>query len=145
MRLETDDSLRRRILAEVDRRRMAFPINAEIYTAIGLRLDALASDFLLERGKDSTPAILDGGPAFSGRTGEIPGTTWPGMSLRDYFAAAALPVLIKDAFEHNQRMLERNFVKADRVEASAYLQVDFDEMAAKAYVAADKMLEARKR
>lgn len=31
--------------------------------------------------------IKDGGPALPGLTGEHPGTTWPGMSMRAYYAA----------------------------------------------------------
>ena len=46
--------------------------------------------------------INDGGPAFPGEQGHIPDGTWnqtweSGMSLRDYFAAAALQGMLSHA------------------------------------------------
>ena len=41
--------------------------------------------------------VEDGRPAFSGPTGAEPGTTWPGMSLRDYFAGQALAGALANA------------------------------------------------
>jgi hypothetical protein len=71
--------------------------------------------------------------------------SFPGMSVRDAAALAALPTLIKDGLEHNQRMLERNFVRADQSTAAAFMPVDFDEIATKAFAAADAFIRARAR
>lgn len=45
----------------------------------------------------------DGGPAFPVETADRGGTyTNAGMTLRDYFAAAALPALIRTAYRHDK-------------------------------------------
>jgi len=68
----------------------------------------------------------DGGPAFPGEQGHVPGGTWnqtfeSGMSLRDFFAAHALTGML-----------------ADKTPAKYY-----DEIAGHAYRFADAMLAAR--
>jgi hypothetical protein len=67
--------------------------------------------------------INEGGPAFPFREqdGEGGYERFPGMSLRDYFAAAAMQGLLANASEVN------------------------DELAAEAFMAADAMLAARER
>ena len=63
----------------------------------------------------------DGGPAFPLVETSSSGSTSVGMSLRDYFAAAAMQGLLANASEVN------------------------DELAAEAFTAADAMLAARER
>ncbi len=58
-----------------------------------------------------------------------------GMSLRDYFAAAALPALITTAYQHNSNT---------DLGGSGYWPVTVDEIAEKAYRYADWMLKARR-
>lgn len=43
--------------------------------------------------------INDGGPAFPARDWQAKGNHHPGMTLRDYFAAAALQPLVTSAIE----------------------------------------------
>ena len=66
----------------------------------------------------------DGGPAYP-----VPrsGDEWPGMSLRDYFAAAALPGICKEFYD-DERFLFTSALIANE-----------------AYDIADAMLEARKK
>lgn len=81
----------------------------------------------------------DGGPAFPfnyvDQHGSLTGAqeAHPGMTLRDYFAAAALPAIISDAMTYNSNVRHQSNI------------IGFDEIAAKAYVAARSMLKARER
>lgn len=44
-------------------------------------------------------AINDGGPAFPVYTPNMPVEGSPGLSIRDYFAGLAMPVLLADAID----------------------------------------------
>jgi hypothetical protein len=83
--------------------------------------------------------IKDGGPAFPKAHDPYPNcqntvmpSTRNGMTLRDYFAGQALPAIVADAMRHNAEMIKHD----GRL-------VEWEDMADKAYVAADVMLKAR--
>lgn len=67
--------------------------------------------------------INDGGPAFPAQDWQAKGNHHPGMTLRDYFAAAALEPLVTSA------------IKLDHAKWDATVQ--------HAYLIADAMLRAR--
>jgi hypothetical protein len=71
--------------------------------------------------------IDNGGPAFPSEE-----MLYHGMSLRDYFAAAAVPALVEPAIAHLRR--ESNPPEADHVATR---------VASWAYMVADAMLTAR--
>jgi hypothetical protein len=64
--------------------------------------------------------INDGGPAFPFREqdGEGGYERFPGMSLRDYFAAAALQGLLANASEVNDELAAEAFMAADAMLAA---------------------------
>ena len=75
---------------------------------------------------DPTKMINDGGPAFPHTTqweGITPAINHHGISIRDYFAATALPALVTSAIELDH--------------------VKWDAAAQHAYLCADAMLKAR--
>lgn len=55
----------------------------------------------------------------------------PGLSLRDYFAGQAIGYLMASAMEHNERL-------------GRLWPVEMSEIAEKAFILADAMIEARK-
>lgn len=76
-----------------------------------------------------TKKIEDGGPAFAaGAANEHTGWTQEGMSLRDYFAASAIPAIIERCGSDHRQPHEHIT----------------DYFARKAYEVADAMLLARK-
>lgn len=87
-----------------------------------LRRDRAGGGWCYSEGNDVKKSIKDAGPAFP--TQHVSqGNTVPGMTLRDYFAAQALPALVTSAFECNH----------DKWDATAQ----------HAYLIADAMLKAR--
>lgn len=81
--------------------------------------------------------IDDGGSAFPnpemGQSHFADVCAYPGMSLRDYFAAQAMPVI-----------LEQVLLASHYVEMPAGKPIDGHEVAVDAYAVADAMLAARK-
>jgi hypothetical protein len=85
----------------------------------------------------------NGGPAFPQTPVMADGRVdWPcsygpdldGMSLRDYFAARALPMVLNRSFEHGQKLID-NGLTPDQIASEA---------AKMSYAIADEMLKARK-
>jgi hypothetical protein len=94
----------------------------------------------------------DGGPAFAaGYHPEGNSADHPGMSLRDYFAAAALPALLTQLGNFDKEAA-RSEVKSDRLSWSECIKITdadtiipkYDAAAFGAYIVADAMLTARK-